>query len=537
MPNYVSLYTGHDASITFYNSDFGVVHVIELERLLRKRYYRLHFDNDDKTIEMILTKCKSIATKFWQFDRCDKLIMDKYAYVNPGLKNTIMKVFQCTDVRSIANHHMQHAACTFFQSDFEKAIVYSYDGGGDDEWFNVYAASKEPGNEGITRLENIPSDFGGGYALCGSAVKEVAENSRHLLALAGKLMGLCAYGTADEEKARHFAEFFYDKNYDKLSKSIGINLKNSKKQWDNPLDNWCLEGQDAYDFAATAQLGYEIAFFKVFEKYNNDPRFKNWPVCMTGGGSLNVLVNEKIKNKYGNEIFVPPCPSDCGLSYGHLAIALLQDGLDIPKNITYTGLPILDIDNLGKVIGERNATKTNNAEIAKLLKEGNIIGMVHGDSEVGPRALGNRSIVCDPSFPNMKDILNSKVKFREWFRPFAPFCKKEDAPEYFVSKNFDGIEFMSFAPLVKEEFRTKLPSVTHADGSARLQTVTSESHQGFYDLLTEFGKISNTRVLLNTSFNIRGRPILSTISDALHVLDNTDMDYVVIENYLFAKEK
>lgn len=537
MPNYVSLYTGHDANITFYNSDTQDLHIIELERLLRKRYFRLHYDNSDDAIEDILQQCKSIAEKFWNFKKCDKLIVDQYAFVNSNVRDTITKVFDCSDVRCLANHHLQHAACTFYQSDFDKAIIYSYDGGGDDEWFNVYVASKDPDNSGIHRLENVPSDFGGGYALCGSAVKEASENSRHLLALAGKLMGLCAYGKPDKSKALHFSNFFYDKDYDKLSKNIGIELKNSKNQWKDPLDNWCLEGQPAYDFAATAQLGYEQGFFRIFEKYYNDSRFKDWPVCMTGGGSLNVLVNEKIKSEYGSKIFVPPNPSDCGLSYGHLAIALLSDGFEVPQDITYSGLPTLDIGDLESVANQRNATKVTKSQIAKLLKGGSIIGMVYGDSEVGPRALGNRSIVCDPSFPDMKDILNSRVKFREWFRPFAPFCRKEDAHNYFESSNFDGIEFMGFAPLVKPEFRAKLPSITHADGSARLQTVTNKSHKVFYELLSEFDKISDVCVLLNTSFNIKGRPILSTISDALHVLDNTEMDFVVIEDYLFSKEK
>ena len=161
---------------------------------------------------------------------------------------------------------------------------------------------------------------------------------------------------------------------------------------------------------------------------------------------------------------------------------------------------------------------------------------MYGDSEVGPSALGNRSIVCDPNIREMKDILNAKVKFREWYRPFAPFCKKEEAHKYFDSPNFENLEYMSYAPKVREEYTEKLPSITHADNTARLQTVTEESHAHFYELLTEFGKISETNVLLNTSFNIRGFPVLSSIEDALYALNNTQMDYVVIEDYLFGKQ-
>jgi carbamoyltransferase len=205
-------------------------------------------------------------------------------------------------------------------------------------------------------------------------------------------------------------------------------------------------------------------------------------------------------------------------------------------NVAYSGIPLLDRDSLNDYIQEYGATKVTKKEIAQILKDGNIIGLVYGDSEVGPRALGNRSIVCDPNIKKMKDILNAKVKFREWYRPFAPFCKKEDASIYFQSRTFDSFEFMSFAPKVRDEYVEKLPSITHIDSTARLQVVTEKSHKNFYELLTEFGKISETNVLLNTSFNIRGYPILTTIEDALYALNNTEMDYVVIDDYLFSKQ-
>ena len=299
-------------------------------------------------------------------------------------------------------------------------------------------------------------------------------------------------------------------------------LKNIDNPWKNPLDNWVFEGQDGYDIAATAQAGFEDAFFSVLDRYDTDI-----PLIITGGCALNVLVNEKIKERYDRPVFIPPNPHDGSLSLGHL---LLYKPPTSKIDITYKGLPLLDRDQLSDYIEKYNAKKTTKAEIAKLIKDGKIIGLVYGDSEVGPRALGNRSIVCDPNIPDMKDILNSKVKFREWYRPFAPFCKKEDAPKYFDTYSYENLEFMSYAPRVKVD---TLPSITHVDGTARLQTVTEKSHSHFYELLTEFGKLSETNVLLNTSFNIRGYPILSTIEDALYALENTEMDYVVIEDYLF----
>ena len=319
--------------------------------------------------------------------------------------------------------------------------------------------------------------------------------------------------------------FFFNRDYKRLAEKTGLPLKNLDNPWDNPLENWVFEGQEGYDIAATAQRAFEVAFFSVLDRYDNDV-----PLVLTGGCALNVLVNEQLKTHTNRQIYVPPNPHDGSLSLGHM---FLYKKPEKNVNITYAGLPLTDKELFHEYIDKYNARKIDKKELAQLIKDGNIVGLVYGDSEVGPRALGNRSIVCDPNIREMKDILNAKVKFREWYRPFAPFCKKEDAPKYFESRNFDNLEYMSYAPKVKDEYVEKLPSITHIDNTARLQTVTEESHAEFYELLTEFGKISETNVLLNTSFNIRGYPILSSIEDALYALNNTQMDYVVIEDYLF----
>lgn len=525
MKNIVSIFAGHDSNITFYNSETDQYHVIEIERLVKKRYFRLHVDNDTDTIRDILKQCQSIAEDHWGIKNdYETVLVCSDGWVRP--QSILSDVFNTESIKTVSQHHHCHAASTFYQSSFDNALIVSYDGGGDDGFFNIYL-----GNEnGVDLIHRVESDFGGGYLLCGSLLREICEDSRHQLAIAGKLMGLCGYGKPKEEMVPAFSEFFFDRDYKKLSRLTGLNLKNQDSPWSDTLNNWSYEGQEAYDIAATAQRGFEEAFFSVLELFMD--RYPDLPICLTGGAALNVLVNEKIKTKYGKRIFVSPNPNDGGLSLGHL---FLYNKPNKQVNITYSGLPLIDRENLEDEIKSRGARKVTNKEVAELIKSGSIIGLVYGDSEVGPRALGNRSIVCDPAFPNMKDILNAKVKFREWYRPFAPFCKETEAAKYFDSPNFENLEFMSYAPMVHEDYKTKLPSVTHVDGTSRLQTVTEESHKGFYDLLTEFGKLSDTNVLLNTSFNIRGFPILSTIEDALYALDNTEMDYVVIEDYLFGK--
>lgn len=530
MGNLVSIFAGHDANVSFYNSKTDEYHTIEIERLVKKRYFRLHVDNDEQTIRDILIRCRNIALTEWGIsNNYEAVLVSSDGYVSPP--SMIKEIFNTENVRTVARHHETHAASAFYKSPFDEALILSYDGGGDDGHFNVYHG----GPNGIELFENIQADFGGAYLLCGSLIREVAEKSKHQLALSGKLMGLCAYGTPIDGKSTlldyvpAFTQFFFDKDYKRLAKVTGFPFKNIDDPWANPLENWMSEGQQAYDIAATAQKAFEDAFFTVLQRY--DPKI---PLVLTGGCALNVLVNEKIKEVSSRPLYVPPDPHDGSLSLGHL---FLYRKPTKRVDITYKGLPLVDRYTLNKKIKEYDAKKITKADAAKLLKGGNIIGFVYGDSEVGPRALGNRSIVCDPNIREMKDILNAKVKFREWYRPFAPFCKKEEASKYFDSPNFENLEYMSYAPRVREEYIEKLPSITHADNTARLQTVTEESHSHFYELLTEFGKVSETNVLLNTSFNIRGFPILSSIEDALYALNNTNMDYVVIEDYLFGKKK
>ena len=519
MKNLVSIFAGHDANVSFYHADKNKYYTIEIERLVQKRYFRLHEDNTPEEQFNILKQCVDIAEKRWGIKNDYETVLicsDGYINVNPR------EIFNTENVSTVAKHHQTHAASAFYMSPFKEALIVSYDGGGDDGHFNIYSAN----SEGVRLLDNITSDFGGGYLLCGSLVREVAEKSRHQLALAGKLMGLCGYGKPIEKYVPAFQEFFFDRDYRKLAFLTKLPLKNIDNPWKNPLDNWVFEGQEAYDIAATAQEGFERAIFSVLDKYDTDI-----PLFLTGGCALNVLVNEKVKSAYSRPFYVPPNPHDGSLSLGHL---FLYRKPDHQVDITYSGLPLVDCDELQNYIDEYGATKLNKKDIAELIKDGKIIGLVYGDSEVGPRALGNRSIVCDPNIADMKDILNSKVKFREWYRPFAPFCKKEDAHKYFDSPNFENLEYMSYAPRVKVD---TLPSITHIDNTARLQTVTKNSHSHFYELLTEFGKLSETNVLLNTSFNIRGYPILSTIKDALYALENTEMDCVVVEDYLFKKNE
>jgi predicted NodU family carbamoyl transferase len=202
-----------------------------------------------------------------------------------------------------------------------------------------------------------------------------------------------------------------------------------------------------------------------------------------------------------------------------------------PVDITYKGIDVLDKYNLMEFIEEHWSGPEGIDVVARDIYEGKIVGIVRDGAEHGPRALGNRSILCNPALPDMKDILNSKVKNREWYRPFAPVVRLEDVSTYF---EFEGdSRWMSFCPKVKEEWREKLPSITHIDGTARVQTVTREQNPWLYDLITEFKAITGIGVLLNTSFNIAGKPIVSTYRDAIKLYNTSQMDRLLLQDYYF----
>ena len=347
------------------------------------------------------------------------------------------------------------------------------------------------------------------------------------LVYSGKIMGLCSYGNLREEWLEPFKEYYYSKpdglNYLELLKVLGDKIGVEFDRQNR------LTGQLAWDIAKTSQIAFEEVFIEITKPYIE--QYSDLPIIVVGGCALNILLNTRLKNELKVDVFVPPNPNDCGIAAG-MMLNYLKPKTAI--DLTYSGIPILDIDTLmSHCEDDYRADKLNVETLVNDLVNGKIIGVSRQTSEHGPRALGNRSIICNPTKSDMKDILNSKVKHREWYRPFAPVVRLEDVSKYF---EFEGeSRWMSFCPQVKEEWREKLVSITHVDGTARVQTVTKEQNEFLYNLITEFEKITGVGVLLNTSFNVDGRPILSTVKDALQVFNSTQMDCLLIEDFYFRK--
>lgn len=521
--NIISVYGSHNASISVKCGDR--YEVIEVERFLSEknigltRYYFRH------NPEVIIDSLVSYIQEKYNVDKFDLCLFDMMEKFERNGKVYHVHSIPAKEYKKV-KHHESHAAGTFYQSSFETATIFSVDGGGNDGYFNVYSADR---TSGLTLLGKERYDFGFMYMLFGEYLADIKREKDILignLIYAGKLMGLCSYGKVRAEWYDAFMDYYETaplslnpkdkiKHIEALGLKLGLEFDTENR----------LSGQLAYDIAATSQRAFEDKLLGLFRKY-----YKGGPICFTGGCSLNIILNQRIRTELTNELFVAPNGSDCGLSLGALLNYVK------PKkafDATYIGLPILDIKDLPVYFNDDN--KASLSELVQCLADGMIVGCMRGRSEHGPRALGNRSILCNPCIPDMKDILNSKVKHREWFRPFAPVVRLEDANKYF---HFDGDSpHMTYQVQVRDEWKDKLKAITHVDGSARIQTVTVKQNVWLYRLLTRMEAKTGVGVLLNTSFNVNGKPITTRISEAFDVYNKTDLDALYINDYLITKRK
>lgn len=416
-------------------------------------------------------------------------------------------------------HHRAHAASSYYQTNFNEALIFSFDGGGDDGFFNVFIANRE---DGIKHIANHHLDMGFPYMIIAHYLEPIKQEwiGDGNLVYSGKIMGLCNYGKSIPEWEKPMRDFYlsapcgetYIHKVRKLGNEIGLVLSETER----------LNDEVAYNLAATSQKVFEDIFFDIALPYLKQ---FNYPIILTGGCGLNILLNQKVRELYHpRPVFVAPNSSDCGIALGFLLDYLKPKE---PVDITYGGVEVFDKGTLADIFESKYCLKTNIKTVAQHFADGKIIGVVQGRCEHGPRALGHRSIMCNPSYPQMKNILNAKVKNREWYRPFAPVVRLEDVSKYF---EWEGeCRHMLFCPKVKPEWQEKLSSITHIDGTARVQTVTREQNKWLYDVLTEMNNIVGHGVLLNTSFNLAGKPILNTYRDALAVLEKTQLDMLVLE--------
>ena len=550
----ISVFGGHDSSISIYDPNSDRFFVIELERIDPEKHYFCYIHSYNRNKITILKALRHLKRQFGIENDFSMMIMKKTCQQTRWDSNVAENTIKAERYCYVnTHHHVAHGWCAYLQSPYKNAIAISWDGGGDHCSFMVNGFKDNK----IVWSEPRKYNFGMAYNHIGTAVESISVKT-DIIDVAGKLMGLTAYGKGTENTEDYMGHLDYVASYDVndvtspamidtqrhdrkmkyLEKNIpGFSTWYYLRHKNDETKVELMKGDAEKEIAYAVQKFMETRMLEIIEEQLLDKLENEYDnnLCLSGGCALNVLVNQAIRKRFPHlNVYVCPNPHDGGLSFGLIGDFLTRKGyVDFNKyNITYAGLRLLDDFQIPDLVKERGARETTTDEMVSMIREGKIIGFCQGTSEVGPRALGNRSILCNPEIQDMKDILNSKVKFREWYRPFAPICRLEDAPTYFESPTFENMETMSFVADVKEEYKDKLPSITHVDGTARLQTVTETSNPLMYEILTKFGG-----VMLNTSFNVQGQPILNRATDALMVLDNTGMDNVVLEHegtlYLF----
>lgn len=473
-----------------------------------------------------------------------------------------------------SDHHLSHAASSFYTSNFQNAAILTIDGVG--EWSTATISKGEGNKINLLREMSFPHSVGLLYSGFTQFLGFKVNSGEY------KLMGLAPYGNIHSDKTKEFIKKIKE-NLVSINNdgSIWLNQKYfkyltgfstiNKRKWENLFCLKAIHGdqmfqQDYCNLALAIQCVTDEIVIKMATTAKQITGCEN--ICLSGGVALNCVSNGKLheENIFKN-IYIQPAAGDAGSSLGAAFAAyhiyfnrerIEINNPDLMKG-SYLG-PDFSNDEVESCLIVNNAVfeKYNSIEnlcnkVAALLQDGNVIGWFQGRMEFGPRALGNRSIIADPRNSEMQKKLNLKIKFREGFRPFAPAVLEEDANLYFETNSKSP--YMLLITQVKKHILKKLPfnydrldiweklyhprseiqTVTHVDLSARIQTVSKKTNYQFWNLLSCFKKLTGCSVLVNTSFNVRGEPIVCSPEDAYKCFMMTDMDYLIVNNFLLKK--
>lgn len=473
-------------------------------------------------------------------------------------------------------HHLSHAASAYYPSPFEKSAILTIDGVG--EWATASICLGEGKDISILKELRFPHSLGLLYSAFTYFLGFRVNSGEY------KLMGLAPYGNPSSPDIKRYEEIILKElidlkedgsvwlNQEYFDYATGLKMVNEHK-WEALFGFKTRRPEDALE-AVHCNLGLAIQNITeeaVVRMAKEAKRLTGADyLCMAGGVALNCVSNGKLqKANIFEDIFIQPAAGDAGGALGAAQAAYhIYFGQD--RKVTwkadamrgsYLGPTFSDLDvALTAKKYKAHYTYYENfkdltREAARLLSEGNVVGWVQGRMEFGPRALGGRSILGDPRNAEMQKKLNLKIKYRESFRPFAPSVLAEDCQDYF---DYDGISpYMLLVHPVAESRRkpvpanygsldlreklyferSDLPSITHIDYSARIQTVHKETNPRYYDLIETFKALTGYAVIVNTSFNVRGEPIVNTPNDAYRCFMRTEMDYLVVGNYIFDKKQ
>ena len=441
------------------------------------------------------------------------------------------------------NHHMAHAANAFFLSPFDEAAILTVDGRGERETA-MFAIGRGNKIEKIDSM-SLPHSLGSFYSTFTEFLGFKPESDEW------KVMALAAYEDSNNEylgkvldtlqflpngtielDTSYYTQFFQE--FGRFYSPKFVAKFGEPRQRDQEIQ------RRHKKIAAAMQRVMEMALVHMLSSLYEKTGLKN--VAVSGGVFMNSVFNGKIlRDTAFEKVFISSCPDDSGNSLGaalYVYNCLLGNQYREEQTHNFYG-PEFSSEEILKTL--RNfgvkAEKVSDLEnyIAAELSKGKLVGWFQGRMEFGQRALGNRSILADPRDPNMKDKINLAVKYRESFRPFAPSILEEHVEEYFNIDPGVKVPFMEMVYMIKESKRSQIPAVVHIDGSARLQIVTKQTNQRFYKLIKAFQQSTELPILLNTSFNLNGEPIVCTPTDAIRTFYSCGLDILAIGDYVVTK--
>lgn len=453
-------------------------------------------------------------------------------------------------------HHLSHSASAYYLSPFKKATIITIDGVG--EWATTTVGLGQKDKIRVDQEIRFPHSLGLLYSTLTAYLGFKVNNDEY------KVMGLAAYGDPELYKD-HFDKIIFTH----MDGSFSLNMEFFDYTWAQHMPSKKMAELFKHpirkpeskiykyhkDIAAALQRKLEEAVFnlltQVYRKYKNDN------LCLAGGVALNSVMNAKIlKNTPFKNLYIPPDPSDAGAAMGAALYLdrnpqlikskekITKTHLEIAKSFTpylgpdYTSFQIKQaLDEAGLKYKFYKDEQELLNKVSNLLVKKQVIGWYQGRMEWGPRALGNRSILAAATSRDMQDILNARVKKREMFRPFAPAIMKEYFEEYFIAdKPLPKIaDYMLLVYPFTKKGAENIPATTHVDGTGRPQSISRENNQLYYDLIDSYRKKTGIPVIINTSFNIRGEPIVCTPEDAIKCFLGTKIDWLVIADYVISK--
>jgi len=558
----------HDANYPFHAIDYVLKESnLKLSEIDHIVFFEKPFLKFERLLETYLAfapfgfKSFSLSMPIWLREKLfqKKFLFDKLVEHDPNFKD-INKI-------NFSEHHFSHAASAFYPSPFKDALVLTLDGVG--EWATTTIAIGKNNNLKIIKEMHFPHSLGLLYSAFTYYTGFKVNSGEY------KVMGLAPYGEPKYKDIiikelmdlKDDGSFRLDMSYFNYATGLTMTNKKFSNLFNQPVRNSKKDKLTQFhmDIAASIQAVTEEIIFKLTSSIAKEFNIKN--LCLAGGVALNCVANGKIlkKNLFDN-IWIQPAAGDAGGSLG-AALAFWHKELENPRVATkdkmkgsYLGPSFSDshIENQLKLLNANyeKLTESNLIEkVANELSKEKTVGWFQGRMEFGPRALGGRSIIADPRSEKMQKELNLKVKFRESFRPFAPSVLFEDVSDWFeldvespymllvakikknlridmseLNKKLFGIEKLN----VK---RSSIPAVTHVDYTARIQTVHEETNPKYYKLIKKFKEITKCPVLVNTSFNVRGEPIVCSIEDAFNCFMGTNLDILVCENFILYKNK